>query len=90
MTERHVADMLGRSVYVGDEVCAMVSYASGSSTRRSALVLGQVTEILPAHVRVLCQVPYGDTRPGRHGYLGDPTTMRVRDSDMVKVTERRP
>ncbi len=87
MNDRHAADIMGRSVYVGYEVVAMVSYASGSSTRRTALVMGQVTEILPAHVRVKCAVPYGDTRPGRKGYFGE-LEARVRDADMVKVQVR--
>lgn len=84
VADRHVADILGHSVYVGDQVVAMVKYASGSSSRRAEMVLGYVVEILPTHLRLRCEVPYG--RPAKMLRL----VTLVKDSRVVKVTERRP
>lgn len=56
---RHAKDFFGKSLYLGDEVAALVKYRSGSSSRRAELVLGTIVEILPKRLRVRCEVPYG-------------------------------
>lgn len=82
---RHAADILGHSVYVGDQVVAMVRHRSGSSSHNHYLVLADVVRIMPKTV----QVRYPHPAPW------DPAKVTTEvsnlpDNRLVKVTDRRP
>jgi hypothetical protein len=81
---RHAKDLSGRSLYVGDQVVAMVRHRSGSSSYNHSLVLATVMAVLPKSVRITYQEPsYGRWSPSE-------AQGNVPDNRLVKVTKWRP